>query len=109
VPPAVVITAKPASIRAAEAKAAKGIGVITTPGDPLGPLRHQVVGLLPNSWPSRRPSESGALEAWFVDELGLVTEGASSNAWIVDAEGTLRTRDTKANILRASPARPCWR
>ncbi|MEO8114648.1 MAG: aminotransferase class IV, partial [Phenylobacterium sp.] len=34
------------------------------------------------------------------DDLGLVTEGASSNAWIVDGEGTLRTRDTNANILR---------
>jgi D-alanine transaminase len=40
------------------------------------------------------------VEAWFVDELGFVTEGASSNAWIVDAEGRLRTRDTNANILR---------
>jgi D-alanine transaminase len=44
--------------------------------------------------------EAGAVEAWYVDELGLVTEGASSNAWIVDADGVLRTRDTQANILR---------
>ena len=40
------------------------------------------------------------VDAWFVDELGLVTEGASSNAWIVDKTGALRTRDTQANILR---------
>jgi D-alanine transaminase len=40
------------------------------------------------------------VEAWFVDDLGFVTEGASSNAWIVDGEGRLRTRDTNANILR---------
>jgi D-alanine transaminase len=32
--------------------------------------------------------------------VGLVTEGASSNAWIVDADGTLRTRGTNSNILR---------
>ena len=44
--------------------------------------------------------EKGAGEAWFVDELGFVTEGASSNAWIIDADGVLRTRDTNANILR---------
>ncbi len=44
--------------------------------------------------------EQGAAEAWFVDDLGLVTEGASSNAWIVDKDGTLRTRDLNANILR---------
>jgi D-alanine transaminase len=29
-----------------------------------------------------------------------VTEGASSNAWIVTADGVLVTRDTSANILR---------
>jgi len=40
------------------------------------------------------------VEAWFVDDLGFVTEGASSNAWIVDQDGRLRTRDTNANILR---------
>jgi D-alanine transaminase len=35
-----------------------------------------------------------------VDELGFVTEGGSSNAWIVDQDGRVRTRDTNANILR---------
>ena len=35
-----------------------------------------------------------------VDEMGLVTEGSSTNAWIVDENGKLRTRDTQANILK---------
>ena len=35
-----------------------------------------------------------------VDEMGLVTEGSSTNAWIVDEHGKLRTRDTQANILK---------
>jgi D-alanine transaminase len=35
-----------------------------------------------------------------VDAEGLVTEGGSSNAWIIDANGILRTRSTTANILR---------
>jgi D-alanine transaminase len=35
-----------------------------------------------------------------VDEMGLVTEGSSTNAWIVDKHGRLRTRDTQANILK---------
>ena len=34
-------------------------------------------------WPSRRRASRGAQEAWFVDADGHVTEGASSNAWIV--------------------------
>jgi D-alanine transaminase len=58
------------------------------------------VGLLPNALAKQKAREAGAVEAWFVDELGFVTEGASSNAWIVDGEGRLRTRDTNANILR---------
>ena len=35
-----------------------------------------------------------------MDDLGLVTEGASSNAWIIDQDGRLRTRNIQANILR---------
>ena len=34
-----------------------------------------------------------------VDEMGLVTEGSSTNAWIVDETGKLRTRDCQSNIL----------
>jgi D-alanine transaminase len=55
---------------------------------------------LPNALAKQKAKEAGAGEAWFVDELGFVTEGAASNAWILDAEGRLRTRDTNANILR---------
>jgi D-alanine transaminase len=58
------------------------------------------VGLLPNALAKQAAREAGAAEAWFVDDLGFVTEGSSTNAWIVDAEGVLRTRDTNANILR---------
>jgi D-alanine transaminase len=35
-----------------------------------------------------------------VDDMGLVTEGSSTNAWIIDEHGKLRTRDTQANILK---------
>ena len=35
-----------------------------------------------------------------VDREGYVTEGASSNAWIVTANGTLVTRPADAGILR---------
>jgi D-alanine transaminase len=48
----------------------------------------------------QRARELGAYEAWFVDDLGRVTEGASTNAWIIDSAGVLRTRSTQANILR---------
>jgi D-alanine transaminase len=100
VPPAVVITAKRVDRVAAEAKAAKGQSVITVPETRWGRCDIKSIGLLPNGLAKQAARERGAVEAWFVDELGLVTEGASSNAWIVDAEGRLRTRDTQANILR---------
>jgi D-alanine transaminase len=100
VPPAVVITAKRVDRTAAEAKAARGQSVITVPETRWGRCDIKSIGLLPNTLAKQVAREHGAVEAWFVDELGLVTEGASSNAWIVDAEGRLRTRDTQANILR---------
>lgn len=99
-PPAVVITAKRVDRAAAEAKAAKGQSVVTVPENRWGRCDIKSIGLLPNALAKQAARERGAVEAWFVDEMGLVTEGASSNAWIVDAEGRLRTRDTQANILR---------
>ena len=98
--PAVVITVKAVDRAAAETKAAKGVSVVTTPENRWGRCDIKTVGLLPNALAKQKAKEAGAAEAWFVDDLGFVTEGASSNAWIVDADGRLRTRDTNANILR---------
>jgi D-alanine transaminase len=100
VKPAVVITAKATDAQAADAKAAQGIAVVTTPESRWARCDIKSVALLPNVLAKQAARERGAGEAWFVDELGLVTEGASSNAWIVDHEGVLRTRDLNANILR---------
>lgn len=98
--PSVVITVSALDRAATEAKAAKGVKVITTPENRWGRCDIKTVGLLPNALAKQAAKEKGASEAWFVDELGFVTEGASSNAWIIDADGVLRTRDTNANILR---------
>jgi len=85
---------------AAETRADQGIAVITTPETRWARCDIKTVGLLPNLLAKQKAKDAGATEAWFVDDLGLVTEGASSNAWIVDKDGVLRTRDTQANILR---------
>ena len=98
--PSLVITAKPVDMAASEAKAAKGIGVVSTPETRWARCDIKTIALLPNVMAKQAARENDAGEAWFVDELGLVTEGASSNAWIVDADGVLRTRDLNANILR---------
>jgi D-alanine transaminase len=98
--PAVVMTVSAVDRAASEARAAKGVGVVTTPENRWGRCDIKTVGLLPNALAKQKAREAGAVEAWFVDDLGFVTEGASSNAWIVDGDGRLRTRDTNANILR---------
>jgi len=98
--PTVVVTAKPVNYAIEAAKAEHGASVISRPDNRWGRCDIKTVGLLPNALAKQAAREAGAQEAWFVDEMGLVTEGASTNAWIVDANGALRTRDTNANILR---------
>jgi D-alanine transaminase len=99
-PTTVVVTARAVDVAAAEAKAAKGVAVVTQPDQRWGRCDIKTVSLLPNVLAKQAAREAGAYEAWLVDADGLVTEGASTNAWIVDAAGILRTRDTAANILR---------
>ena len=60
----------------------------------------KTVSLLPNVLAKQAARESGAYECLMYDEMGLVTEGSSTNVWIVDEDGRLRTRDTQANILK---------
>jgi D-alanine transaminase len=58
------------------------------------------VALLPNVLAKQKAREHGATEALFVrDEDGMVTEGGSSNAFMVDGNGTLVTHPTTNAIL----------
>jgi D-alanine transaminase len=100
VSPTVVITARPVDFEALDRKARAGVTVITQPDIRWGRCDIKTVGLLPNAMAKQAAREAGAGEAWLVDAAGYVTEGASTNAWIVDTQGRLRTRDTGANILR---------
>ena len=99
-PATVVVTARSMDPAAIERRAETGAAVITVPESRWSRCDIKTVSLLPNALAKQKAKEAGAFEAWFVDELGFVTEGSSTNAWIVDGEGVLRTRDTNANILR---------
>lgn len=99
-PPGVVITVKAVDPAGAEAKAAKGVKVITVPENRWGRCDIKTIGLLPNALARQAAYEAGAYEAWFVDDMGMVTEGAATNAWIIDRNGVLRTRADNSNILR---------
>jgi D-alanine transaminase len=99
-PPSVIVTSKSVNFAKAQAQAAKGVAVITQPDIRWGRCDIKTVGLLANVLAKQAARDGGAYEAWMVDDMGLVTEGASTNAWIVDKDGKLRTRDTQANILK---------
>lgn len=96
----VVCIARPSSRAASDARAAKGIAVKTVADPRWDRCDIKTVMLLPASLAKEDAKAEGAREAWFVDVEGFVTEGASSNAWIVDTSGQLRTRPVDAAILR---------
>lgn len=99
VKPTIVVTAKNLDQKLIQTRAAQGVKVITTPETRWARCDIKSVNLLPNVLAKQQAREAGAFEAWFVDDSGFVTEGASTNAWIVDAEGRLRTRDLSNRIL----------
>jgi D-alanine transaminase len=100
VQPAIVVTAKRSDPVAAARRAEQGIKVITVPENRWDRVDIKSVGLLPNVLAKQQAREAGAVEAWFVDADGFVKEGASTNAWIVTAEGKLVTRPADTGILR---------
>jgi D-alanine transaminase len=109
----VVVTVRPISWEANEARAKLGVAVITLPDERWKRCDIKSVALLPNALAKQRAREAGCTEAWFVDAEGKVAEGASSNAWIVMKGPTICTRAldyailpgiTRATLLRATQA-----
>ena len=99
VPPHGRLPRAPASRRRAGVRGGSGHRRQVVARHPLAPLRNQdgdaAAGLLAKEAAKR----DGAREAWFVDDKGFVTEGASSNAWIVTHDGTVITRQIDPAIL----------
>ncbi|MBL6457793.1 D-amino-acid transaminase [Belnapia sp. T6] len=99
VPPALVVTVKrippyPNSVDRWGARA------ITMPDLRWARRDIKSINLLPNCLARQAAREQGAIEAILYDEAtGMVTEGAATNFWIVDAEGTIRTRQLDHVIL----------
>ncbi|MDN3564245.1 D-amino-acid transaminase [Paeniroseomonas aquatica] len=99
VPPALVVTVKrippyPASVDRWGAKA------ITLPDQRWARRDIKTINLLPNCLARQAAREQGAAEAILYDAAtGLVTEGAATTFWIVDAAGVIRTRHLDHVIL----------
>ncbi len=100
VPPTVVCLARSVPPQRLEAAAETGIAVKTMPDTRWARCDIKTVMLLPAALAKEQARADGAKEAWFVDRDGYVTEGASSNAWIVDKQGRLVTRQISAALLR---------
>jgi D-alanine transaminase len=97
--PSVVVIARTGNpVRLAQ-MAAEGVSVVTVPDIRWGRVDIKSVALLPNVLAKQAAREQGAREAWLVDRDGRITEGASSNVWIVSREGTLLTRPLGHDIL----------
>jgi D-alanine transaminase len=76
-----------------------GVAVITQPDIRWRRCDIKSVSLLPNILGKQAAAEAGAFEAWLVDGDGFITEGSSTNAWIVTRIGRLITRNLSAAIL----------
>ncbi|MCB1446490.1 MAG: D-amino-acid transaminase [Rhizobiaceae bacterium] len=98
--PSIVVTAKNVDPAVIAAKNAKGIKAITAPDNRWDRVDIKTVGLLPNALARQQAREAGAQEAIYVDAKGIVKEGAATNVWMVDQDGTLLTRPAAHGILR---------
>lgn len=77
----------------------EGIKVITVPDQRWDRCDIKSVSLLPNILGKQAAVEAGAYEAWQVDPEDRVTEGTSTNAWIVTGDNKVLTRDATHSIL----------
>ncbi|MBU2582067.1 MAG: D-amino-acid transaminase [Alphaproteobacteria bacterium] len=97
--PTLVCLARSLSVSARDARASRGIRVVTMPDIRWARCDIKTVMLLPAILAKEKALSAGADEAWLIDGQGFVTEGASSNAWIVNADDNLQTRDLSNALL----------
>jgi D-alanine transaminase len=96
--PALVVTAKRLTPQKPEL-VEHGVPVITIPDLRWQRCDIKSVSLLPNVMGKQSAKDAGAYEAWQISAEGYVTEGTSTNAWIVDRNGTVVTHAADHSIL----------
>ncbi|MGF1640314.1 MAG: D-amino-acid transaminase [Rhodospirillales bacterium] len=96
--PSLVVTARPLP-PFERAAARQGVAVITIPDLRWRRCDVKSIGLLANVLGKQQAVDAGAYEAWMVGADGTVTEGTSTNAWIVTRRGDLVTREAGPAIL----------
>lgn len=99
VTPNVVVTAKALDMDQIRQRMQNGVGVILVSENRWGRVDIKSTSLLGNVLAKEEAKQAGCYEAVFVDTNEMITEGTSSNAWIVTAEGVLKTRKANGAIL----------
>jgi len=97
--PSIVMTTKRVQFLT-QKKISDGVKVITIPDIRWTRCDIKTVALLPNCMGKSEAAAAGAYEAWQVDRDGFVTEGTSTNAWMVTNDNKLLTRPVGPEILR---------
>ena len=77
----------------------EGISVVTIPDIRWQRCDIKTISLVANVLGKQQAREAGAYEAWMVDGEGRITEGTSTNAWIVTANNQIVTRAAENAIL----------
>ena len=96
--PALVMTARRIATKTND-EIESGVKVITIDDIRWKRCDIKSTSLLPNVLGKQTARRQGAYEAWMVDASGFVTEGTSTNAWIVTSDGKLITAELGSNIL----------
>lgn len=99
VKPSLIVIARSQPAARTAALAGHGIAVKTMPDMRWGRCDIKTVMLLPACLAKDAAKADGAREVWFLDSRGNVTEGGSSNAWIITERGVLVTRPLGRDIL----------
>ena len=97
--PSIVMTVRPIPECSGEMRDL-GVGVITIEDIRWARRDIKSISLLPNVLGKQAAAAAQVYEAWMYDDDGFITEGTSSNAWIITAEGRLVTRPAGHDILR---------
>ena len=94
--PSLVVTAKST---APVSKTASAVKVITVPDERWDRRDIKTIQLLPNCMAKQKAYQAGVYEAVMIDPDGTITEGSSSNMWIVTKQGAIITRPATHKIL----------
>lgn len=97
--PGLAMTCTPINLRAIARRADEGVHVITVDEARWASPHIKSVSLLANVLAKQEARSGGAHEAVFVGPDGTITEGSSTNVWMVDNSGRLVTRPADDKIL----------